>query len=85
MNSRFGRVCQCGEHWQLSGIIGAVVVKRRHQLVDQALQTINQLPEDKISEIIDFASFVLKRYEEAQLRKGIERLAETSDAFAFLH
>jgi len=57
----------------------------RHQLVDQALKTINQLPEEKISEVIDFASFVLKRYEESQLQEGIERLVETSDTFAFLH
>ena len=57
---------------------------KRHRLVDQALQTISQLPEDKISEVIDFASFVLKRHEESQLQKGIERLVETSDTFAFL-
>lgn len=57
----------------------------RHQLVDQALRTINQLPEEKISEVIDFASFVLKRYEESQLQQGIERLVETSETFAFLH
>ncbi len=57
----------------------------RHQLVNQAIETINQLPEDKISEVIDFASFVLKRYEETQLQKGIERLVERSDTFAFLH
>ena len=57
----------------------------RHQLVEQALQTINQLPEEKISEVVDFASFVLKRYEETQLQRGIERLVETSNTFAFLH
>lgn len=48
------------------------------------MQTINQLPEEKISEVVDFASFVLKRHEETQLQKGIERLVETSDTFAFL-
>lgn len=57
----------------------------RNQLVEQALQTISLLPEDKISEVVDFASFVLKRYEENQLQQGIERLVETSDTFAFLH
>jgi hypothetical protein len=57
----------------------------RHQLVDQALQTLSQLPEDKISEVIDFASFVLKRHEEAQLQQGITQLVATSDTFAFLH
>ena len=57
----------------------------RHQLVEQALQTINQLPEEKISEVVDFAAFILKKHEETVLQKGIERLVETSDAFAFLH
>ena len=57
----------------------------RRQLVEQALQTINQLPEDKISEVVDFASYILKKHEETVLQKGIERLAETSNAFAFLH
>ena len=57
----------------------------RHQLVEQALQTINQLPEEKISEVVDFASFMLKEHEEAILQKGIEQLVETSDTFAFLY
>lgn len=57
----------------------------RRQLVDQVLQTVNQLPEEKISEVIDFAAYMLKKYEETILQKGIERLVETSDAFAFLH
>ena len=57
----------------------------RHQLVEQALQAINQLPEEKISEVVDFASFILKKHEETILQKGVERLVETSDTFAFLH
>ncbi len=57
----------------------------RRQLVEQALQTINQLPEDKISEVADFASYILKKHEEASLQKGIEHLVETSNTFAFLH
>ena len=57
----------------------------RHQLVEQVLQTVGQLPEEKISEVIDFASYVLKKHEESLLQKGIERLVSASDAFAFLH
>ena len=57
----------------------------RQQLVEQALQAINQLPEDKISEVVDFASYILKKHEETTLQAGIQRLVETSDAFAFLH
>ncbi|WP_019989470.1 hypothetical protein [Rudanella lutea] len=56
----------------------------RQQLLDQALQTIDQLPDERISEVIDFASFMLKKHEETALQKGIEQLVETSDAFAFL-
>jgi hypothetical protein len=55
------------------------------QLVEQALETISQLPDEKVSEVIDFASYILKKHEEATLQKGIERLVETSQAFAFLH
>ncbi|GAB3490124.1 hypothetical protein GCM10027341_01420 [Spirosoma knui] len=57
----------------------------RRQLVEQALQTINQLPEDRISEVVDFASYILKKHEESMLQKGIEQLVETSAAFAFLN
>ncbi len=57
----------------------------RRQLVEQALQTINQLPEEKISEVVDFAAYILKKHEETVLQRGIERLVETSNAFAFLH
>ncbi|MCY7358848.1 MAG: hypothetical protein LH609_15595 [Rudanella sp.] len=57
----------------------------RRQLLAQALETINKLPEERISEVINFASYMLKKHEEAILQKGIERLVETSNAFAFLH
>ena len=57
----------------------------RRQLVEQVVQTINQLPEDKINEVVDFASYMLKKHEETILQKGIEQLVETSNTFAFLH
>ncbi len=57
----------------------------RLQLVQQAIQTINQLPDEKVVEVVDFASYVLKKHEEAVLQKGIQQLIETSDTFAFLH
>ncbi len=57
----------------------------RHQLVDQALQTMQQLPDDKLGEVLDFAEFVLKRHEEAQLQQGIAQLVTTSATFSFLN
>ena len=80
--------------WSVSGVIWRknstfgtknYTVMSRQQLVQQALETISKLPDDKVSEVIDFASYVLKKHEEAILQKGIERLVETSNAFAFLH
>lgn len=57
----------------------------RRQLVKQALETINQLPEEKVSEVVNFASYILKKHEETVLQQGIARLVETSETFAFLH
>ena len=57
----------------------------RRQVIEKAIEVINQLPDEKVSEVVDFASFVLKRHEETTLQQGLERLVETSDTFAFLH
>ncbi|GAB3541848.1 hypothetical protein [Spirosoma fluminis] len=57
----------------------------RRQLVEQALQTINQLPDDRISEVVDFAAYILKKHEESVLQKGIEQLVRASSSFAFLN
>ena len=57
----------------------------RRQVIEKAIEVINQLPDEKVGEVVDFASLVLKRHEETTSQKGIERLAETSNTFAFLH
>ncbi len=43
------------------------------------------LPESAGEEVADFADFLVKKTEEEQLQKGIQRLIDNSDAFAFLH
>lgn len=53
-------------------------------LINRTIETLEKLPEDKIHEIADFADFVLKKYEEKTLQRGIETLASESDSFAFL-
>ncbi len=57
----------------------------RRQAIEKTLEAINQLPDDKVGEVADFAAFILKNHEENTLQSGIQRLMETSDAFAFLH
>lgn len=54
-------------------------------LISRTIKTLEKLPEDKIHEIADFADFVLKKYEEQTLQRGIETLVSESDSFAFLH
>ena len=51
-------------------------------LITRTVETLEKLPEVKIHEIADF---VLKKYEENILQKGIESLVSESDSFAFLH
>jgi hypothetical protein len=57
----------------------------RQIIIERTLKAINQLPEDKAEEISDFADFVFKRYEEHELRNGIQKLASESKAFDFLN
>lgn len=43
------------------------------------------MPQDKAEEILDFADFIIKRYEEQRLTDDIQQLTSTSQAFAFLN
>jgi predicted peroxiredoxin len=53
-------------------------------LINWTIEALEKLPEDKVSEIAEFADFVLKKYEEQIIQKGIETLVSKSDSFAFL-
>jgi hypothetical protein len=53
-------------------------------IIEQTLKVFNQLPEDKVEEISNFADFILKRYEESELLRGIQKIASESNTFNFL-
>ncbi|MDX1939378.1 MAG: DUF2281 domain-containing protein [Saprospiraceae bacterium] len=53
-------------------------------IINQTLETLQKLPEDKVAEIAEFAEFLLKKHEEQMLTKGIETLVNESESFAFL-
>ena len=53
-------------------------------LIEKTLETLEKLPSEKITEIADFADFVLKKYEEEILQKGIEKVISDSESFSFL-
>lgn len=56
----------------------------RQHIIEKTLHAIDQLPDDKAMEICEFADFILKRYEEQTLSKGIHRLASEGRTFDFL-
>lgn len=56
----------------------------KEQLINITLETLSQLPQDKIREINDFADYLLKKYEEETIRKGAEQLMSNSKTFDFL-
>ncbi len=57
----------------------------KQAIIERTLKAINQLPEDKAEEISVFADFLIKRYEDDKLTKGITQLAAGSHAFEFLN
>ena len=57
----------------------------RQAIIEHTVRVINQLPEEKAEEISDFADFVIKRYEESVLTKGLQTLSSQSHSFDFLN
>ncbi len=56
----------------------------RQAIIEKTVQAINRLPQDKASEISDFADFIFKKYEEQLLADNIQNLVSESEAFHFL-
>jgi hypothetical protein len=65
----------CRNHIEMSG----------KTVINRTLTTLSKLPPDKVKEVSDFADFILKKYEEEILQRGIEKLVSESKAFYFLN
>jgi hypothetical protein len=57
----------------------------RQAIIERTIQVINQLPQEKATEISDFADFVIKKYEEQLITENIQKLAAESKSFSFLN
>ena len=57
----------------------------RESLINKTIKTLSKLPNDKVREVSDFTEFILKKYEEDTMQKGIEKLVNDSNAFQFLN
>jgi len=53
-------------------------------LIKKTINTLSRLPQDKVQEVSDFADFILKKYDEDTLQKGLVKLMEDSKVFEFL-
>jgi len=53
-------------------------------LINRTLQTLALLPQDKVRQVADFADYILKKYDEEVLQKGIEKLVSQSKTYDFL-
>jgi hypothetical protein len=57
----------------------------RESLINKTIKTLSKLPNDKVREVSDFTEYILKKYEEDTMQKGIEKLVNDSNAFQFLN
>ena len=57
----------------------------RETLINKTIKILSKLPNDKIREVSDFTEYILKKYEEETLQKGIEKLVSDSNTFQFLN
>jgi len=57
----------------------------RETIIEKTVHALNKLPLEKVEEVADFADYILKKYEEQTVQKGIYKLVEDSEAFHFLH
>ena len=56
----------------------------KETLIQRTLNALSKLPMEKANEVADFAEYILKKYDEEVIQKGIEKLVENSQAYDFL-
>ncbi|MCC6400680.1 MAG: hypothetical protein IT227_07950 [Flavobacteriales bacterium] len=56
----------------------------RTDLITRALEALRKLPADRAEQVVEFADFLLARFEDDQLRSGIRALAMEPGPLDFL-
>lgn len=56
----------------------------RSTLINQTVNNLSKLPDEKIAEVSDYIEFILKKHEERILQKGIQQLTSKSKSYQFL-
>lgn len=56
----------------------------KQALIQKTIDVLEKLPQERVSEVADYADCVFKKYEDEILRKGIATLVSESKSFEFL-
>ncbi len=56
----------------------------RQAIITRTVDVLAQLPENMALQVSDFATFLMKQYEEQQLSEGIRQITATGEPFDFL-
>lgn len=56
----------------------------REAIINKTIKVLAVLPAEKAEEVADFASYILKKYEDDLVQLGIEKLVADSVTFNFL-
>jgi hypothetical protein len=57
----------------------------KEAIIEKTVKTLNILPNEKAEEIADFADYIMKKYEDDTLTRGIQKPTEQSNVFSFLN
>ncbi len=53
-------------------------------VIQEMLEVLRKLPEEKIVEVSHYVQFLLKKMDDLELDKGMEKMATESETFKFL-
>lgn len=57
----------------------------RQAIIEHTIKVINLLPQEKATEISDFADFISMKYEGQKLTENIQKIISDSNTFDFLN
>ena len=57
----------------------------KKDLISKTIEALEELPEEKVLQISEFADFLLKKHEDELIQKGIYKITEESESFSFLY
>jgi hypothetical protein len=57
----------------------------KQTLIENTIQTLNQLPAEKVDEVRDFAEYLLSKFDDSIISEGLQQLSSSSSALNYLN